>query len=114
MTRWPWRSICQASKTGAGDSGGTGRTLQVGQRVVVLGPRLLHVGEPVRVVVLGRALERVLERPRLAPVGPVVGVEAMGLAEVRPGALDVARAVEVLTEGEVRRGLGQRRRAGPG
>src|SRR4051794_36727360 len=75
--------------------------LQVRQRVVALRPRRPDVADPVAVVVLGRALQRVLERPRLALVGPVLRVQAVGLAEVRAGVVDRAGAVQVLAELEV-------------
>ena len=71
--------------------------------------RSLDVLEPRAVVRVGVALaHRVLEVPRLALVGPVVGEEAVRLAPVRDRGRVVAVAVQVLTELELggRGGLG--------
>src|SRR3954454_13769642 len=88
------KSICSG-----GDATGV---LEIDCRVVVLGPDLLDVLDPRTVVGVGVALaDGVLEVPRLALVGPVVGLEAVGLSPVGDGGFVVAGAVEVLTELEV-------------
>src|SRR5579862_9222476 len=71
-------------------------------RVVVLGADLLDVLEP-RALVRGRAAlaAGVLEVPGVALVGPVVGVEPVGLPPVGDGGGVVAGGVEVLAELEV-------------
>src|SRR5439155_12787451 len=52
------------------------------------------------------SLERALEDPCLAFVGPVVGVEPVGLLEMGDGVVGMAGAVEVLPQLEVGRRLG--------
>src|SRR5205085_11040672 len=66
--------------------------LEVRCRVVVLSPDLPDVTEPVPFVLLARPLhDRVDELPRLPLVGPVVGLEPVGLAEPAHGVLPMAR-----------------------
>src|SRR5258708_15593157 len=74
-------------------------------RVVVLGADPLDVVVPAAVVHVGAALaHRVLEVPGLALVRPVVRVQTVGLAPVGDCRRVVARAVQVLTELELRGG----------
>src|SRR5438309_1587335 len=88
-------------------------TLQIDARVVVLGADLPDVLDPGRVVGVGVALPYgVLEVPGLALVGPVVGLEAVGLSPVGDRRLVVAAAVEVLAQFEV--SGGPRLVGGPG
>src|SRR5437764_15489980 len=73
--------------------------------VVVLGADPLDVLVPAAVVRVGVALaHRVFEIPGLPLVGPVVGMETMGLAPVGNRRGVVAGAVQVLTELELRGG----------
>src|SRR5215475_7325874 len=71
-------------------------------RIVILRPDLPDVGEPVAVVVFGRALQRVDQRPGLTLVGPVVGLEVVRLPEERARLGLAAGAMQVLAELEVR------------
>src|SRR4051812_18155068 len=70
--------------------------LEVRCRVVVLGADRFDVTEPVPFVLLAGPLhDRVDELPRLPFVGPVVGLEPVGLTEPANGFLWMAATVEV-------------------
>src|SRR3954453_12627962 len=101
MTRG--RGGCRRTRSTA--SSGTGAApLEVDLGVVVLGTDGPDVAQPVAVVVLGGALERIGQGPRLALVRPVVRLEPMGLAEPRDGGVLMALAPQVLAELEGRSG----------
>src|SRR5256885_7977440 len=90
--------------------------------VVVLRPRGAHVVEPVAVVQVGGALDEVAglallgrgQRPRLALVGPVLGLEAVGPPEPGHGRVPLALAPQVLAQLEAGCGLGVLGGTGPG
>src|SRR5260370_1140048 len=90
-----------------------GDPLEGGPRVVALGAGGLDVAEPVAVVEVARALDAGGdELPGVALVRPVLGLQAVRGAEVRPGGLDVTGVVQMLTQLELGGGLRYLRRAG--
>src|SRR3984885_13727854 len=97
------------------------RELEVRALIVVFGTDLAGVAQPVAVIgpvvlsAIGRTdPHRVGEKPSLATVRPVLGLQPMGLSEPAHGGLGMTLAVQVLAELEAGRGLCDLGRARPG
>src|SRR6266542_3871074 len=73
-------------------------SVQLKARIVVPRSDSAHIGKPVAVIYLGRALERVGQAPCLSLIRPIVGLQPMRLAKVRDRVIGPADAIEVLAE----------------
>src|SRR5215472_18716642 len=78
---------------------------QIQRWVIVLGSNRADIGEPIAVVDIVWTLLLVDKCPGLALIGPVVGLQAMCGAEPGHSGIDMARAVQVLSQLEACCGL---------